>query len=157
MRVTTAKIMVSLYLAFCTTLAGPSAQAYELTTHAAMTQKAYQRSNLVEDPDLLRNLGIDSIAQPFGSRFLYLDFPSAGSALPRTYYSFEGTIITEDLNVDELSIPAWLMSGAIREDDYPRGDNPQDDPFNFQLYRPVHHFFDPFNEQGQWGQAWLIA
>jgi hypothetical protein len=35
------------------------------------------------------------------------------------------------------------MRGAIREDDAPTEGNPKDDPYNFLLARPIHHFYDP--------------
>lgn len=67
---------------------------------------------------------------------------------------FEDDIIREKLDIHPLSISGWLMRGAIREDDHigRRAPNPQDDPYNNNDWildnRPLHHFYDPRNDQG---------
>ena len=124
--------------------AAPVAYAHELATHGALTWQAYQRSALVTDSTRLRDLGIDPTSvNPLGG--IYYDV-SGGQVRERRVDDFEGTIIErrlEQLGATPLSIPGWLMRGAIREDDATGEDNPQDDPFNQDLKRPLHHFYDP--------------
>ena len=131
-----------------------SANAYELGTHARLTYKAYEQSVLVTDPSLAKNLGIDinlgaNQSNPFGD--IYYD-ASGNAVQERQANSFEVDFMTErpdnpnpallwGNNPLPLSLPGWLLRGAIREDDYPFGPNPMDDPVN--AFRPRNHFYDP--------------
>ena len=53
---------------------------------------------------------------------------------------------------DVLTLPAWLMRGAIREDDlgevlgFPIGGDPHDDPYG-NIFRVFNHFFDPYYDR----------
>ncbi len=120
------------------------ANAYELATHARLTQAAYSRSVLV-DQALLQDLGIDaSVNNPFGE--IYFDV-SGSEAYVRSQNDFEKSKMPNN-GIDFLSIPGWLMRGAIREDDvpWPFGDNPQDDPYG-RFFRVFNHFYDPINNR----------
>src|SRR5712691_332982 len=89
--------------------------AFELATHSAMTSQAYQRSILSTESTRLKDLGLDSAnANPLGS--VYYDVPGGQVRERLANVEFEGTIIG-NLGVTPLSIPGWLMRGAIREDD----------------------------------------
>lgn len=120
----------------------PNANGYELATHGAITYNTYQRS-ILKDSQFLKDLGIDTQinlnpAEPFG--IIYYDV-SGDTANQRQRHVFEGDII-QRLGATPLSLEGWLMRGAIREDDYPLGPNPQfDDPVN--AIRPFNHFYDP--------------
>jgi hypothetical protein len=109
----------------------PSASSYELTTHAAMTYNAYTQSKLGTDRAVARDLGIDwfladpglnfdswdstfKSTNPFGKT--YID--SSGIDKSREIQeSFEGKIIESDLGVPQVTLPGWLMRGAVREND----------------------------------------
>lgn len=138
--------MSARWLLFIVTFSGScSLQAYELATHGALTQKAYERSvlrNPQAGPALLKDLGINpAVPKPFGDS--YFDI-WAVNAYPREAQEFEGAIIDGELKVEPLSIQGWLMRGAIREDDVPAryGENPQDDPYG-NFLRVLNHFYDP--------------
>lgn len=125
------------------------AYAYELGTHARMTQEAASRS-VLSDTQFYKSLGIDSIVLN----------PAGGFALNPfgdSYYDVSGNSVNvrqadpDGVQFDarflglpaeqRFTLPAWLMRGAIREDDYPFGPNPMDDPVN--AIRPRNHFYDP--------------
>lgn len=133
---------LSLVIAFCTSL--PTC-AYELYTHAAITQNAYMRSVLGQDTQVLIDLGVNNFASDLGD--VYYDVPGVSGVTPsvRDAKPFEGDIITQ-VGGAPLSIPGWLMRGAIREDDvpWPFGENPQDDPYG-SFFRVFNHFYDPIN------------
>jgi len=132
--------------------------AYELGTHARISQNAYLKSYLGMNNELFLELGL---------------FPDdvIGGELSNgeiSYYDVRGNQIRErvadnyslaDGRIPRLSNDnaehirksvtpiGWLMRGAIREDDYITlfgADNPQDDP-DGNFVRPYHHFFDPVN------------
>lgn len=119
--------------------------AYELTTHGAMTNEAYRRSTL-SNLSFIRMLGIDdTVADPFDAR--YYDV-SGGNVYSREVFGdYEGRIIRK-VGVPPLSIPGWLMRGAIREDDLgyilgvSSGADPHDDPYG-SFFRVFNHFYDP--------------
>ena len=145
---------IRIFIAVCLTAITPWAGAYELATHGAITYYAYQKSNLNSNT-LLQNLGIDMLLtspdtakNPFGDT--YYDIQGA-TVRGRAVQDFEGTIIEKrlekTLSVNRLTLPGWLMRGAIREDDAKGEKNPQDDPYNSGLRRPLHHFFDPYNNK----------
>lgn len=118
-----------------------AANSYELATHAAITQKAFERSVLGSDPRILRELGIGQpSANPFGE--IYFDVSGADIRM-RSVDDFEVGFMPQGLQL--LSLQAWLLRGAIREDDvrWPFGDNPQDDPYGNKM-RVLNHFFDPY-------------
>ncbi|MFZ5619391.1 MAG: hypothetical protein ACOY5W_00025 [Pseudomonadota bacterium] len=102
----------------------------------------------MNDPDFTEELGIQPNAlSPFGGR--YFDI-SGNSVEDREINSFEAKFMPlPDEQV--LSLPAWLMRGAIREDDYRHDDfpctitapNPQD---GVTVDRPVNHFYDPIHD-----------
>src|SRR3989344_6614977 len=128
-----------------------AADAYELGTHARITYKAYEQSVLKKDSQLIKNLGIDlsDPDNPFGTQ--YYDI-SGSDIWAREITPFEEGFMTErpdnpnpalpwGNNPLPLSLPGWLLRGAIREDDYPFGPNPMDDPVN--AFRPRNHFYDP--------------
>ena len=120
-----------------------SAQGYELATHSRLTEQAFLRSNLVQDQQLLGNLGLSKLPSlnPFGD--IYFDV--SGSQAPmRSVNDFEKALMSDPNQY--RSIKGWLMRGAIREDDVPQGygSNPQDDP-NGQIIRVLNHFYDPAN------------
>lgn len=117
---------------------------YELATHGVMTQNAFERV-LKDDEQLINRLGMSVIKDNLGDG--YYDV-SASSIYERKADTFEGKIIKDDLGVQPLSVSGWLMRGAIREDDAKGEDNPQDDEFNPNLKRPLHHFYDPVNDCG---------
>ncbi len=128
--------------------------AYELDTHARLTQAAVSRSVEMSSAQFYKNLGIYSVvinpptgqftANPFGET--YYDV-SGNEIRPRTRHAFEGDII-RDAGANHLSFPGWLMRGAIREDDLGEllgvniGGDPHDDPYG-NIFRVVHHFYDP--------------
>lgn len=129
------------------------AGAYELFTHAAITQAAFARS-LLNDAGFRSDLGMPEAPEPFGN--VYFDVSGANEVRQRHDWDFEGSIINH-LGVDKLSLKGWLMRGAIREDDMQSTSslvgifvkNPQDDTYssNASLIRPLHHFFDPYFNQ----------
>ena len=96
---------------------------------------------------MAKDLGLDpNKVNPFGN--VYFDL-SGNTPVRRNTFSFEKERMPDDVRKREFSIPAWLLRGAIREDDVlpAFGDNPQDDPRgNFN--RVCGHFFDPFNNRG---------
>ena len=108
---------------FCLTLSS-SVRAYELGTHARLTQKAYERSVLsnAQAPALFSDLGIDhTVVNPFGD--IYYDVAGGALGEQRRANRFEARFMpvpAEEL----LTLPAWLMRGAIREDDWTEVDRP---------------------------------
>lgn len=139
-----------------------AANAYELTTHTAITYNAYQRSRLGSDQEVVRRYGLDRYLldparalRPFGD--MYYDAGTArrtdlpgGGGTPLFERSEMSTRLSGfDPRVHDLTIPGWLLRGAIREDDFTpiplilSAPNPQDDPYG-NVNRPVNHFFDPY-------------
>lgn len=92
------------------------AHAYELATHGRLTHEAYKRSVLKPDSELLKDLGIKDITT-FGTS--YYDI-SGDQIEQREKQDFEQSNNRMPEEVDPLSLPGWLMRGAIREDDYAR-------------------------------------
>ena len=143
---------IQLFLAAYLTITTPWANGYELATHGALTYQAYLKSNLNTNA-LLQDLGIDrllvspNVPNPFGDTYYDVQ---GGTINTRSANAFESTIIKEDLkkilSVEPLTLPGWLMRGAIREDDAEGEKNPPD-PVNPTLKRPLHHFYDPANNR----------
>ena len=124
-----------------------AANSYELGTHARMTQAAYARSVLATDQTVFEDFGIQPGANPFGEKY---DDVSGTTVKERGVFDdFE--LKQMPSSAKPLSIPGWLMRGAIREDDvpWPFGDNPQDDPYHQPdgFFRVLNHFYDPVNQR----------
>jgi len=136
------KILIPLVLLAA---AEPTVYAYELGTHGALTHEVYKRSVLA-DSEFLKQLGVENGVNPFGP--IYYDI-SATETRERTRQPFEEDQAARRMppGTEPLSIEGWLMRGAIREDDSSTEDNPQDDPYHTDLKRPLHHFFDPYNNR----------
>ncbi|MHB8728228.1 MAG: dockerin type I repeat-containing protein [Sulfuricaulis sp.] len=130
------------------------AQGYELATHGALTEQAYEASDLKTDVSLIPQLGIDVYTQnpntqtnPFGS--IYYDV-SGTTVKERSDSPFEDKIIVSDLQafgVKPLSLQGWLMRGAIREDDNPTQYALDDPDLPGVFHREFNHFFDPINNR----------
>jgi hypothetical protein len=124
----------------------PSASAYELGTHARLTQAATNLS-ILSDAQFMADLGLDpSALAPFGE--VYYDV-SGNTVRARSVNSFEARFIPLP-STEMLTLSAWLMRGAIREDDYPSGPNPwlTDPDFPSSFFRVSNHFFDPVKRLG---------
>ncbi len=123
-------------------LCAGSAHAYEVATHARLTEVAYFRS-VLGNSEFLKQVGINAAdPEPFG--IVYYDV-SGMEVKERERYAFERRFMPE--SALPLSVEGWLMRGAIREDDAYGEANPQDDPFNAKLRRPLHHFYDPIYDR----------
>ena len=143
-------------------------EAYEQSTHAALTREAYVQSMLNPTvSDLLLRLGLDGAMLNLGTQ--YLDVTTNATivreASPPFPPRFVDTKIGEANNPSVFkptlpSLAAWLMLGAIREDDgsYDAGaleNTPQDEP-DGAFTRVFNHFFDPYFDRplvvgGPWG------
>jgi hypothetical protein len=137
-----------------------TACAYELGTHAYITDAALDRSVLVQDPERLRSMGfvagVDAIV---GKSYLDL---SGGVAHQRHDwpYDYDDNKMLEEQTDAELPtrIRGWLMRGAVREDDssdlvdalnrkiFRSEPEPLDDPWG-NLNRWCNHFFDPYHNR----------
>lgn len=140
--------------------------AYDLATHARMTQAAYTASILGEGSSVIESrLGLDVWTQrtrsPFRTRFgdFYFDM-SVGNGLvfARSAKPYEISAMPgRSQNPDILRINGWLMRGAIREDDGGlvaaiKNWEPYDDPYgNFNRY--CNHFYDPVVVRSGFGRA----
>jgi hypothetical protein len=134
------------------------AVAYERSTHAAITNSAFQASNLNFPSNglLLQQLGLDvttmlNSSQPFGSQ--YVSIQGLPTHLPTiiTRYDFEFDTIEKVLpGPPQAGIPFWLMAGVIREDDVPgepAGPIGLDANVDGDFYRVFNHFYDPVNNK----------
>src|SRR5258706_13824176 len=111
------KACLRLILAVLTATIACECAAYELSTHGAITLKAYQRSLLAQDPHLTADLGIDvNAADPFSGLFgpLYFDV-EGGQSFPREASDFEISRTPPGYK-KPLSVAGWLILGAIQED-----------------------------------------
>lgn len=143
------KFHVAIPLALVFAVAASAAHAYEVDTHAQITKRALERSVLGAPNTFLNRLGLDSRGGLLGK--IYYDAKD-GVVRPRERNDeYEGKIIGRAA-IDLASINAWVAFGAIREDDVPNPPpdhpNPIDDPWNKNLYRVLHHFFDPYFNRG---------
>jgi hypothetical protein len=115
--------------------------AFEVGTHAAITQAAFQKSVLA-DSEFLQQLGLTDDANPFGETYLDVSGTNIASRYANAYE------LKYMKGAQPLSISGWLMRGAIREDDLgavlsnPIGDDPHDDPYG-SIFRVFNHFYDP--------------
>lgn len=129
-----------------------TANAYELATHGVLTEQAYEKSSLSADKALLKSFGLDLGVNPFGE--IYYEMSEVG-VVQRKQDGFEKGKMPDD-GVGFLSIPGWLMRGAIREDDHRTrrfiwpltscsisAPNPQ---YGGLTDRPKNHFFDPWTD-----------
>lgn len=125
-----------------------AAEAYELGTHARITQAAYTKSVFGTDTTLLENLGISAEDNPFGEK--YYDVFGATVNERGVFDDFELKYMP--LSAKPLSPSGWLMRGAIREDDlgeilgFPIGKDPHDDPYG-NIFRVFNHFYDPYYDR----------
>jgi hypothetical protein len=129
-----------------------AAHGYELATHGRLTYNAYLQSVLAKDDTLLKDLGLkieNPLAdEPFGPA--YYDFTNS-EVRTRQADPFESSNGKMPTGPRPLSLPGWLLRGAIREDDYLNhsfpcridAPNPQDDPYPDPPDRPLSHFYDP--------------
>src|SRR5713101_4044055 len=135
---------------FILVLLGPAfaVQAYELTTHAVVTRAAFNRS-VLQTGVALQDLGIDStIANPFGDS--YFDV-FGNQVVQRNNNVYEQRVIEGDLGLGSHDLQAWLMRGAIREDDNPIFNTESTTPGDLDsfatppgnYFRPWSHFYDP--------------
>jgi len=154
-------------------LVASSTSAYEVDTHAVMSQVAFGRSVLAS-PDVADRLGWSRYPTPApfrppsanpdtfftGDRYvdltqaLWTQSGQAGFAdrlagvyernqMPAGYRGASG--------IDPVDYVAWLMRGAIREDDLPtsayrREPPPDSDPYG-SFFRVFNHFYDPINDR----------
>ena len=138
--------------------------AYELSTHAALTREACVTSRLgaadnaeALPTELILRLGLDGSRTSLGS--IYLDL-AHGSVHERQAVpgGFEAFVSSKFDGANESSafksrlpgLCAWIMLGAIREDDvkYDAAETenpPQDDPHG-TFDRVRHHFYDPYRD-----------
>lgn len=135
---------------------------YEVSTHAALTREAYQRS-MLKNTDLIQRIGLSSLQQDLGE--IYFDInPGSGAIVARRNNPTEAgsKIGIKNYTLDRfnyanahlkeniptfISVPGWLMVGAIREDDLTFNissdeNPPQDDPQG-SFDRVLNHFYDP--------------
>ncbi len=107
---------------------------------------------------LLQQLGLSDRADFLGAAYIDMARGDAEqrSIYPEGYKQF-ATRKIDDANLKSTfapnlpSLPAWLMLGAIREDDVPfdpgeEENTPQDEPWG-PFARVLHHFFDPYNNR----------
>ncbi|MGE5139255.1 MAG: hypothetical protein ACM3JD_07335, partial [Rudaea sp.] len=122
-----------------------AAHAYELATHGRITYYAYMQSTLFKDHSILKDLGLKIqnllVDEPFGTAYYDFTDSAVGVRYADPFESSHGRMPDE---VKALSLPGWLLRGAIREDDllWPLGNNPQDDPYG-NIIRVRNHFYDP--------------
>jgi hypothetical protein len=130
-------------------LAAPYTFAYEQATHALVSLRAWQLSNVAVSPTASEDLGLarylramTDADKPFGD--FYMDL--GDEVRLREYRSYEVDFMPNALGFDpaknKLKAEGWLLRGAIREDDTPVIPfSSNDDPVN--AIRPLNHFFDP--------------
>jgi len=137
-----------------------AANAFDVTTHAAMTSEALAASQITRDPNasaILRRLGVADLPvaqglmdRSLGSNYVYQgSTPSAATGM-----SVEARIMGRirdpqtGLQVaEDFSVSGWFMRGAIREDDNTSETPKADDP-NGVFDRVFGHFFDPVLDRG---------
>lgn len=147
------------------TITAIKANAYEVDTHAWMTQRAVQKSRLSDlNSYLHQRLGLLELhnlrgTDPFGSRFYdFIDGDAAERFAGHPGFpppAYESLIFNSIASGEFLTIRGWMIRGAIREDDvYYRPtaerNNPQDDlctQHTQPCWRVLNHFFDPYNNR----------
>ncbi len=127
---------------------------YEISTHAGMSNIAFGKSTLSLDATIAR-LGLSDIKLRVGRLgSTYRDLADTNIINSRDGLEFEFNKFPVDLitNAESFSARAWLMRGAVREDDTSTfvsylpgaGNFPTDDPYG-PFNRFCNHFFDPVN------------
>ena len=135
--------------------------AYELATHAALTREAFLASRLnaaaalSASIPLLEQLGLGTLPGNLGVAYIDL---ARGTATERSAFPSDdpefGQRKIDESNRQSSFVPrlptlsAWLMLGAIREDDVPfdpgeMENSPQDEPHG-TFTRVLNHFYDPY-------------
>ena len=135
--------------------------AYELATHAALTREAFLASRLnapatlAAPTPLLEQLGLGTLPGNLGGAYIDLARGAATerSAFPSDDPEFGQRKIDEANRQSPIApklptLAAWLMLGAIREDDVPfdpgeMENSPQDEPLG-TFTRVLNHFYDPY-------------
>jgi hypothetical protein len=132
-------------------LASTSANGYEQATHAQVTNAALGRSLLESTGSLSPlavslGLGMYGVLSPADSYYEFLDTLTGIAVYERRIQPYENRMVTTVApGWTENPIQAWFMFGAIREDDNPGEDPPTPQDVATGLPRPLHHFFDPYN------------
>lgn len=152
-------------------------RAYETDTHALITLHSFDRSVLAQ-PDTLQRLGLDRFEdnRPFHfpdavpytpARDAYFDYQpnvwqqqAIGETFRRNIHIYEleqfpGEFRGNAGEPKQVQPKAWLMRGAVREDDLirssyidePAETRPDIDPHG-ELTRVYHHFYDPIFDRG---------
>jgi hypothetical protein len=142
------KLLSALILALLSDVARP----YEQSTHALLTRASVARSMLqATNQGLMRDLDLTDprALDPKGSYFEVINpFAGVGGAAKRTWQSYENDILgILGVAVDSTAPGNWIVRGAVREDDNPAEDPPTPQDVSPGLKRPLHHFFDPFNNR----------
>lgn len=125
--------------------------AFEVRTHGILTREAWSRF-VTENPDIFDRLSIRNVDDPFQTNSYY-DYRPADAMAPerRDAHAFENEMMGEQfLGVSApFSTRAWLIRGAIREDDDLDADDPspKEDPYG-DFHRVFSHFHDPVNNRG---------
>ncbi len=141
-----------------------SCPAYELATHGALTREAFLRSSLVSASSpsvpspLVERLGLGLAVANLGTAYIDL---ARGAATERSAFPSDDPAFGQR-KIDEANrgsayaprlptLAAWLMLGAIREDDVPFDpgeieNSPQDEPFG-TFTRVMNHFYDPYRNR----------
>lgn len=140
-------------LAFAASL-DTTANAYEQATHALITKYAFEASLLAPSasalPPLVHTLGLDTWA-PLGAGYDYLEISTRFSQnLPMAHAAqdYERAIVGYFKATPAMDpLRAWLMYGAIREDDNRDEDPPTPRDIFPPLSRPLSHFYDPYNDR----------
>ena len=141
------KIMFKLFFSLLALLyADTSALSFELVTHGAITNQAYNVSSLTST-DLVVHLGLADLQNAFGSRHYDISGPQVAR---RAATEFELGKMQDGKN-NQFKIRGWLMRGAIREDDGPSTEidyfqYADSDPYG-KISRFCNHFFDPITRK----------
>lgn len=156
--------VVSIILLFFTLTIENVVVAYEVDTHARVAQSAVDRSDLGKNTDLLKRLGLH-----FGMDLGDIYFDYKRDTIQDTIYErkksknyinkiFPKSKGDADDDINFKNPRAWIMRGAVREDDLPKlfvpfpsfaipffvlQPTPVDDPFG-SFIRVRNHFYDPF-------------
>lgn len=149
---------------------GLDACAYELGAHARITEEAFFRSVLQTDATYLPSLGLLGPDMRLANVYFDAMTNAGGDVMEREAHVFDSS--KQFLGEQPAgSIAAWLIRGAIREDDLtwfgcigatvanavhlratecnPRGPNGGDPHGDFD--RVLHHFYDPLYMRGFMG------
>ena len=135
--------------------------AYPTVTHAALTSRGIENSLISINGPKLAQLGIDgylagNIDSPFKTSEQksndYFALYDGVKRLKGDAVFEQGILNLLSLAYDQrtpkdFSVTAWVMRGAIREDDNDEENAASDDPGGV-FARPFAHFFDPFQNSG---------